>query len=407
MRTFVLNEIVINQNGRVEYDYTIPYCVRKFISSRKFFVEYSDDIALKNVPEAILTVPFIANMLTIAMITGCSIKVKKCDKAFFEAIKEIEDVYRKMYPYLKLTFDVAADEVVDCSYEISESKTLFFTGGLDATSALARVYEKDVTLVNIWGGDVALSDKETHDDLSKYLSQIKKFLGLKYLFIKSNCREMFNEKNISKLTAIKLRPKHNHGWWASIAHVLAMVSLLAPYAYDKRIGINMLASSYTRNGTVFDANNEEMLAAIKFGSCKMVSIDSNLQRTDKAKNIIRFSKEHNFPVQLKVCWFRKAGKNCSSCEKCYRTILDIVVSGGNPNDFGFKVDDNTYLEMQKYLLRNYVNPEYWKEIQERFIEEKNTWQDNENIGWIINFRFNRPEAIMRKAVSVAQKFIHF
>lgn len=250
-----------------------------------------------------------------------------------------------------------------------------------------------------------MADYESHEELEDYLNEIKKHLDIDYTFIKSNCREMYNEKVISRLTALKLRPRDNHGWWASIAHILSMTSLLAPYAYAKKIGVNMLGSSYTRNSEVFDANNEELLKAIKFGSCEMWSIDGALDRTDKAENIINFSSKVCMPIRLKVCWFRHAGENCSSCEKCYRTILDILVNGGDPNMYGFSVNEETYGKMKEYLKKTYVNKGYWGEIQSKFWENRKIWECDERINWILDFKFNRPIAVYNKAIAVVQKFI--
>ena len=390
--------------GGVQYKYTVPTKIKRFLNSTELFINYSDDVDLEKVPEAVLTVPFVANMLTIAMLTDCGVKVACIDKVFYESIPKIKEVYQTMFPHLKLTFCVETEKMMDCSYVSDNNKSLFFTGGLDATSALASVYEKDMTLVNIWGGDVGLGDYKTHYDLECYLQELSRQLEIKYTFIKSNCREMYNEREISKLTALKLPPKDNHGWWASIAHVLAMVSLLAPYAYIKRIDTNMLASSYTKGSKVFDANNQSLLDAIRFCSCKMKSIDSDLERTDKAENIIRFSKEKDIPIKLKVCWFRHAGENCSACEKCYRTILDILVCGGDPNQYGFNVNRNTYQEMKSFLTYSYVNKSFWNEIQIKFNENRSKWEKDENVAWILDMKFNRPIAIYNKAVSVVRKF---
>lgn len=388
----------------MQYRYTVPTKVKKFLKGTELFINYSDDIDLEDVPEAVLTVPFVANVLTIAMLTGCGIKVECVDKVFYESIPKIEEVYRKMFPHIKLTFCVKAEKTMECSYECVKNKSLFFTGGLDATSALASVYEKDMTLVNIWGGDVGLEDYDTHCDLEHYLQDLSNRLEIKYTFIRSNCREMYNEREISKLTALKIPPKDNHGWWASIAHVLAMVSLVAPYAYVKRIGINMLASSYTKDSKVFDANNQLLIDAIRFCSCEMKSVDGNLERTDKAKNIIQFSQNRGIPIKLKVCWFRHAGENCSACEKCYRTILDILVSDGDPNQYGFNANRHTYQSMKEFLSKTYVNKCFWNEIQAKFNENRSEWEKDENVAWILDIEFNRPIAIYNKAISVIRKF---
>ena len=113
-------------------------------------------------------------------------------------------------------------------------------------------------------------------------------MNLQYVFIKSNCREIFNESKVTKMLATKLPPWHNHGWWASIAHILSMSTLVAPLSYEKNIGINYIASSYDAKDKTFDANNNVMLSAIRFGECKLEPVESNLERTKKNKENNRF-----------------------------------------------------------------------------------------------------------------------
>ena len=73
-------------------------------------------------------------------------------------------------------------------------------------------------------------------ELEEYFNKISNEMNLQYVFIKSNCREIFNESKVTKMLATKLPPWHNHGWWASIAHILSMSTIVAPLAYEKNIG---------------------------------------------------------------------------------------------------------------------------------------------------------------------------
>ncbi|WP_455674292.1 hypothetical protein [Phocaeicola sp.] len=286
-----------------------------------------------------------------------------------------------------------------------KKKSLFFTGGLDATSALAETAKEYPTLINIWGGDISIKDEDSHMQLDNYLKNICNSIGLQYAFIKSNCREMYNENKITKLCAFKIKPWQNHGWWAGIAHILSMTTLLAPLTYTDKIGTHYIGSSYSSKDKTFDANNNMLLQAINFCSCHIVSVDNNLERTQKAKKVIDFSTQNNIPIELKVCWYRKAGKNCSKCEKCYRTILDIIVKHGNPNKLGFDVSPSTFIEMKKFLENNYVNASYWNAIQENFLKEEKFWTNQPEISWILTFKFNGTKAIYNKIVHVLNRFL--
>lgn len=90
-----------------------------------------------------------------------------------------------------------------------------------------------------------------------------------------------------------------------------------------------------------------------------------------------------------MCWFRKAGVNCSHCEKCYRTILDILVNHGETNEFGFHVTEDTYKSIHTYLDENYVSSVFWKEIQNKFLQEKAYWTKNKDINWILDLTNQR------------------
>lgn len=114
---------------------------------------------------------------------------------------------------------------------------------------------------------------------------------------------------------------------------------------------------------------------------------------------------YNIPLDLKVCWYRKAGKNCSHCEKCYRTILKIVAEHGNPNDFGFSVTADTYKEIKEYLKNNYVNPAYWKPIQDAYRNERDYWTERPDMSWILDVKLNSAKALALKVVATLKKFI--
>ena len=78
--------------------------------------------------------------------------------------------------------------------------------------------------------------------------------------------------------------------------------------------------------------------------------------------------------------------------------------GGDPNQYGFNVNRNTYQEMKSFLTYSYVNKSFWNEIQIKFNENRSKWEKDENVAWILDMKFNRPIAIYNKAVSVVRKF---
>ena len=392
-----LNKIIVAGN-KCEYDFSYSKEFAKFIAdeNQKIFFEFPEGVDICQIPESILAIPFVGSVLCATMLLNMGIDVPVLDKNFFESIPNIKDAFKQLFPYCDLCFEIRAEKIVDCEMKSVHEKSVFFTGGLDATSALVEHISEKPLMINIWGGDFALDDVDSHCALEKYLQKVSNQIGNEYCFVKSNCRWFFNEKELSLRLSNLLRPEDDHGWWASIAHILSMTSTSAPILYLKKIDVNYIGSSYSSKTVTKDANNRAMVEAIKCGVSCFCIVDDLLHRHEKVKKIRNFCLRNNFKFELKVCWYRTAAKNCSHCEKCYRTILDLLSCHADPNDYGFEINHLGYLEIKKFLSRNLVAEAFWvEEIQNAFKKEKNFWKNNADVNWILNFKINGPSVKRR------------
>ncbi len=384
MSTIALKSYRISKN-RIEYDFICPDAFSQYLVSQTMYVEYPQEYDLSTLPTGTLMIPFVGNILTASMFFDYSIEVDELDKTFHECLPEVRRVFKTMYPYLDLHFNVKAT-LTDCSHEALHS-SVFFTGGVDATSALAEVAEQSPMLINIWGGDVQTHDNDTHEALKRYLTDLCQHLNIHHAFIKSNCREMYGGR-MDYVAAARLLPAHNHGWWASFAHILSMLSIIAPLCWQEKISHHYIGSTYDAAGSTFDANNKAMADSIRFGSTRMSIVDDMLTRTQKIGKIIAFSQQHELPIDLKVCWYRTAATNCSRCEKCYRTILDIILNGGDPNALGFSFHDENWATMRDFLNHNHVNEAFWVPIQNVFRSQRDRWSQVPKMAWFLDYELN-------------------
>lgn len=254
--------------------------------------------------------------------------------------------------------------------------------------------EKRPTLVNIWGGDLRFTDEDSHRELEQYLDTVTEYLNLEYCFIKTNAREMFCENELEELTIGHGGKALNHGWWATIAHTLSMTSATIPWLLNENISKVYFGSSYQEGKVTYDANNVELLHAMSSEYYRIECADISLERNDKVTKIVHWKQETKAPIELKVCWRRVAGKNCSSCEKCYRTILNILSNHGDPNEFGFEVDANVLLGIKKYLETHRVGTAFWKPIQDAFLADKEYWCTKSEISWILDVKFNSIKTLL-------------
>lgn len=409
-----LKNIHIEKNEncwKVIYEYSAPEKIMQYVMDRKedLFVEFPM-VGNRNIPTAVLTIPFVGIMLTAAMLLDVSISVDELDENFYGSLQDIERVFQSMYHTNKIKIQVLSSKIVACDYSPENFKTLFFTGGVDATSALISTLSQAPILLNIWGGDLRLNDNASHQALDRYLSKISLALGLKYCFIKTNAREYFNENELCGVCLRILGRKYYHDWWASIAHILSMTTSIAPFLYSNRIGIHYIGSSYEIGSDTFDSNNSQLINVIKYCSCNFTLVDDNIDRNEKVKRIIEFEK-NNFskngkesPLELKVCWFRRAGENCCECEKCYRTIMNIIVNHGNPNKLGFTVNKATLENMRKYLLTKKVNIAFWSQIQQEFQKEEKYWESVKEISWILHIKINSYKVYLIRLIEKFKKW---
>ncbi len=387
----------INIKGcKVEYLFTVPKCCEKYFNKRyPFFVEYPEEIILETVPKSVLTVPFVAGVMFLSFVEKVSVKVDCIDKSFYESLEEISNGFKKLYPFWEIDFDVIAGEIEDCSYEPRGKYTQFFTGGVDATSALITNLDKKPTLINIWGGDILLEDTYRYKKNKRYFEDMAKAHGLEFLTIKSSLRFMYNEELLDQI----VYPRVKNCWWAAVSHNVVMSALMAPYAYINKIKKHFIASSYSEHQKLRPCSNYSFINnGLRFSSCGVEQVDPFLTREGKIIKIKEFCSREQKDFCLYVCHHPVDGGNCSNCEKCFRTIMALIEKKADPNQFGFKVTKETIKNIKKYLKNHIVIPEYWVKMQDDFIADKTFWKTVPVMRWFLKFKINRKKSIIERGI---------
>ena len=131
-----MGEIKLNginiKNRSVEYEFEISEDLKNFFSGREFIIEYNENI--EKVPKAILSVPFVGNVLPIVWLTGSTLFIEELDREFYYAIPKIKCGYVKMYPESKFDGEIVVNRVVKCERDAIPGKTaLLYSGGVDST----------------------------------------------------------------------------------------------------------------------------------------------------------------------------------------------------------------------------------------------------------------------------------
>tara|TARA_R110002033_G_scaffold143840_2_gene181949 strand:- start:21327 stop:22601 length:1275 start_codon:yes stop_codon:yes gene_type:complete len=332
-----LDAILFSENGRkISYDYSFSAGTQKFFNKNNpYYCIYDADVS--QVPQSIAVIPFLSNTITIAWFAGFDIEVDEVDQDYYNALIAIKEEFKKWYPNLDLKGGLIAKKQVKNSIN-GTKKAMLFSGGVDAFATYLRYYEEKPDLITIHGPDIEINDVEQWNDLRNYIEEEPLLATNAKNFISSNVRDFYSY-HVPLLV-------DNMSWWGKIQHGLALLGVTAPIAYMNKYAEIAIASSYTKDIDISWGSTPETDEKITWAGLKIKHDGYELQRQDKVDLIANFVQDTNKSLRLRVCYSELREEfNCSNCEKCFRTILGLVLAGQNPNNFGFKVDQQFYEKM--------------------------------------------------------------
>jgi hypothetical protein len=112
-----------------------------------------------------------------------------------------------------------------------------------------------------------------------------------------------------------------------------------------------------------------MDACIRWGSLAVANDGVELGRQGKADLVARYAAETRRFFTLRVCYSEvNKDLNCGRCEKCYRTIMNLVLANQDPRAFGIPFSLDTYSNLFRALARAHSSTAFrliWKEISDR------------------------------------------
>ncbi|WP_239540645.1 hypothetical protein [Spongiivirga citrea] len=327
---------LVENNTRFNYRYTTKSGAAKYFKTTNlFYAKYDRDIS--SVPESLAVIPFLSNVITIAWFAGFNIYVNEVDEDFYKSIQELRNVFQKWYPNKKLNGELKAKNLVKNTLD-KNNTAMLFSGGVDAFATYIRNFEQKPDLITIHGPDIAIEDTKQWFDLKEFIHNEELLSQNSKHTIESNVRDFYTYK-VNLLI-------ENLGWWGKVQHGIALLGLTAPLSWVKGYEYISIASSYTKDVDISWGSTPETDEILSWAGLQVHHDGYELRRQDKVDLIADFSERTGNNFKLRVCYSeRRDGFNCSKCEKCYRTILGLVLAGQDPNNFGFNVDGGFYEKM--------------------------------------------------------------
>lgn len=372
---------IISEN-RIEYNYEITGDWQEAYNlDEKFYIEYSYNVS--KTPNSIAVIPLLCNILPIAWVYDAEIYLESCDKAFYESIPEFKKGYINMYPNINFGGKIHVNSLDDNKNSCDNGAVSFFSGGVDAFNTLVNHIEEKPVLLTIWGADVKFEDVNGWKNVTAHLQNTASEFNINYVTIKSCFRCFIKESVLS----LKVGELSGDNWWHGFQHGIGIIGHAAPICSVMNKAVAYFASSFTiaEKGKVTCASDPTIDNYVKFGGTHVVHDGYEFNRQDKVHNIVKYSRKTGLNIPLRVCWQSTGGKNCCECEKCWRTILEIIAEGADAKEYDFGYTqlqlkefyklyhdkknipdyrrDSIYLETQQLMKANLKYENLPKELQ--------------------------------------------
>lgn len=367
-----LTEIKKSKN-RIEYVFDVSPNLKKFFTETPFVLEYyrnDKPLDISKIPDSVLAIPFVGDVIPIAWITGAKLEIPELDKDFCDSLDSVKRGYAKMIPHVNLPGDIIVKKIVKTAQKgKKENSAMFFSGGVDSWCTLVRHIDEKPDLISVWGSDIDYCDEEGWANLYRILTENTTHLGLNHIVVRSSFRKTIYEDCLTWTFEKTI----GDNWWHGMQHGIGIIVHAAPANYLNGVKRQYIAASLTK--TTMDAicaSRPEIDGAIRFAGCRVFH-DAVMSRQAKIEEIVKYHRRNNAPTKLHVCWETKDGHNCQKCEKCYRTIYGLLVLGEeNLDEYGFS-QEKLDLKKSKKLLTgknaglNNITIESWNEIRDKFI----------------------------------------
>ena len=317
--------------------------------------------------------------------------VDSIDKDFYNSIDNIRNAYIKMLPKGNWKGRIISQKIIDNSNNSRiGNASVFYSGGVNSTLSIILHKKERPDYVLIWGSDILQSNEDSWKTAKDLANKTAKDFNCSTNFISSNFRFYINENALTT----KYRSLLPISWWHDVQHGPALLGHVAPLAYINKYAVHYIPSTNSPkdNGVVI-ASNPLLDESMHFCGCNIIHDGFKYDRYDKVQEITNYVKIDNAnDIKLRVCCTERGTElNCCNCEKCYRTIAEIVANKGNPEELGFDIKDKDLIKIKDLLDNNQIQEstvKFWKRIQNELIKDEKYFKKT-GLSWLIDYDLSK------------------
>ncbi len=361
-----------------------------------FFAQYDKDINLEPLDYTIQIMPFIMNVVSIVWISGRDYYIDAMDEELYASLEKVKEVFRRMYKKTSWQGRLIPRKLVKntapfSSTDRSENQylALLFSGGLDSTASSLYHRHKKQLLITVWGHwDLPLHDEKLWNIRAEQLRDFGREYGHENAFIKSNYYSFLNRPVLDKIS-----PEIS-SWRIFTVEGIGWAGLAAPLMLLKGYPELRHASTVTWDFKFPAAANPFVDDNIHFSGCWLKHDLFDMNRIEKCAFIADLCKKEQLSIpQIRVCEEKIVG-NCCKCQKCVRTILELIVIGEKPADYGFDISEEAALRKSKEFMdkhtTGYTTVWHFMHMQELLAQRKARGEKiPQDLEWILSVDLNK------------------
>jgi hypothetical protein len=315
-------------------------------------------------PPSIDIIPFIVNILPIAMIFDAEIQVDVIDEHFLACIPFIRRRLQSLYPELSLGGTVTSRRrEYNHIGQPERGPVALFSGGVDAVFTALANRELEPTLLCVHGADVFFAPNNPWPHVERKVKEFASKVGLNSEFVRSTFRTSLNYAVLDPLLK-GFGVKDN--WWHALQFGLSLSAIAIPLAFRLRADHILLASDYSNKDSQVNRSGSDtaLVQELRAAGILVRCHDFNVSRQQKVAFICDYAKTNRIEIPLRVCWKSSSGENCGICEKCLRTQFAILACGEEPEKFGFSADSSVQdLARQRIRSGEIQMTPFWQDLK--------------------------------------------
>lgn len=349
------------ENNRVRFG--LPKNFSQKYINEELCISYPKEVDVQNLPPSIVDVPLITSVIAIIWISGKKYTIDEMDEDLYYSLIKVKEFFKRYFCNTSWNGELRPRRLVKNRPPQKGSRpAMLFTAGLDSTTTLFRHFDENPVLISFNEPNeiaVDFAKEHTFDFYTIYVNH-ERFLKRSYLNTLSCDID---------------------DWLWDTSQALSWIGISTPFLYSKGIQSLYIASDNHWRAHIFPDGNVMHRAASPIidentspMGLKVKHDPFDMTRVDKVNYISAFCQNRNLPKPtLTVCWqLRKRGQstpNCNKCEKCYRTMLDIIATGQDPRDYGFILSPEELIPRFCSFITNFktqirMTYTFYRDIQE-------------------------------------------